>query len=81
LFLTLFVVDILGLFVVPCPEVFPAGQSTNRKYIAEIPAESIKTLTNGACIRSNIRASSSLDGTHANLVRQITAKHLRQIAP
>jgi hypothetical protein len=37
LFLRLFVVDILGLFVVACHDVSSASQSSNRVDIAEIP--------------------------------------------
>jgi hypothetical protein len=47
LFLRLFIVDILELFVVACRDVCPAGQSSNRPDIAEILAESTKTLKNG----------------------------------
>jgi hypothetical protein len=57
LFLTLSVVDILGLFVVARHTVFPAGQSTNRADIDEVLAESIKTLTGIA--RLDRRAASN----------------------
>jgi hypothetical protein len=50
----LFVVDILRLFVVACHDFFPAGQSSNRADIAEIHAESLKPLTNGARSRHKI---------------------------
>jgi hypothetical protein len=69
-----------GIIGRSCHDVFPAGQSTNRADIAEILTKPIKTLTDGARIGLKIRVSSSLKGTRAHLLRQITAKHLRQIA-
>jgi hypothetical protein len=68
LFLRLFILDILGLFVVACYEVLPADQYSNRAGKAEILAESIKRLKNGARTRRKIRISSSLDGSHAYLL-------------
>jgi hypothetical protein len=79
LFLTLSVLDILGLFVVARHNLFPAGQSTNRADIAEILAESIKTLTDIARTPQKIRRESWSEGIPSRLLSQKAAKDLRQI--